>query len=130
MKTALPPFLLGALGLLFTLPITPLRAGSAVATDGHGAYGYAYGDDSLEELRAKAVRNCRRHSACRGEVRVVFNTGKKGYGTILRFYIDGEQHVAAVGGSSSERAACRSALGYVEEHGGGRWEVAETWSDD
>ena len=128
MKPLLALLAAGVSALLFT-PIG-VRAGSAVAADGHGAFGYAYGNEPLEELRQKAHRNCCRESRHPEAVRVVFQTQQRGHGVVLRYYVRGGERIAASGGASSPRAAQRSAVGFVEQQGGERWEVADTWVDE
>lgn len=131
MKYSFAGLLPGALGLiLFIVPTATVRAGSAVATDGHGGYGFAYGDDPMEKLRREAVRRCCRKSDHPDEVRVVFQTEKKGYGTILRFRTRDGSHIAAAGGASDLRLARRSASRYVAENGGDDdWEEVDSWED-
>ncbi len=132
MKMTFPrPFpWLAALGLLvFAAPVRSVRAGSAVATDGHGGYGYSFGDRPLEQLQHEAVRQCREKSAVPDDVHVIVTTRHGGAGVIVRFYVDGQARIYAYVGAASDRQAYDYATGYVEGYGGKKIEVVARWRD-
>lgn len=106
-----------------------VRAGSAVASDGHGGYGYSYGDRSQEQLEQEAMRRCREKSNHPYDVRVTVSTQHHGAGIIVRYQVEGRRHVYACVGADSAQQAYNDATGYVEGYGGMKMEVVARWSD-
>ena len=130
MKTKLSSLLLGACGLLLALPAVSARAGSAIAGDGHGGYGFAYGDYSKEKLEHDAIHRCREKSSYRDDVHIVYATDHKGAGIIIRYYEGDQEHISSSAGGRDEHEVYEVAMRYIREHDGHRPEVVERWSDD
>ena len=106
MNPPLPLACLAAAGLLIFPPlVAAVRAGSAVASDEHGEFGYAFGDDPPADLERAAVRRCREKSAHPDDVHVIVTSRRRGAGVIVRYAVDGQRHVYAYVGAESERQA-------------------------
>lgn len=127
----LPRFyaLLPAAGWLVVLCTSSVRAGSAVASDGRGGYGYSYGDRPQQQLQREAIRYCREKSRHPDDVNVIVSTRHGGSGIIVRYYVEGRQHVYAYVGAESDQQAYDYATGYVEGYGGTKIEVVARWRD-
>lgn len=123
MKTRLP-LLLAVLGLAATA-----RAGSAVATDHHGGFGYAYGSRPERELRREAVARCREQSRHPEEVEIVASTPLHGVGVVMRYRVEGRQHIYAYVGAGSFEEARRRAEEGARERGADDPEVVARWED-
>ena len=124
MQTRLLLLLLAVLGLAGNA-----RAGSAVATDHHGGFGYAYGPRSEAVLRRQAIKRCREQSRHPEEVDVIVATAAHGVGVVVRYRVEGQEHVYAyVGAGSFEEARQRAEAG-ARERGGENPEVAARWTD-
>ncbi len=130
MKPSFPLTLLAVLGLAVSAPfIDCAHAGSAVAADEHGGFGYSYGDHPKEQLEHEAVRRCREKSKYPDDVHVVVSSRHGGAGIIVRYTVDGRQHVYAYVGAKSDQEAYNYATGYVEGYGGRKIEVVARWRD-
>lgn len=128
-----PPFtLLAALVLLAAAPLVhSARAGSAVATDHEGGYGYAFGPQSEKELRREAIHRCRAKSSYPEDVDIVVSTASHGAGIILRFRVDGKKRIYAYVGADSAREAYNYAYSGARDMGAtGNIEVVARWQDD
>ena len=130
MKLSLSSALLVALGFCVATPLVgSVRAGSAVAADEHGGFGYSFGDRSQEQLEREAVHHCREKSRYPDDVHVIVTSRRTGAGVIVRYTVDGRQHVYAYVGAKSEQEAYNYATGYVEGYGGRKIEVVARWRD-
>lgn len=129
MKISLPSVCLAVAGLLLAVPTVTVKAGSAVATDNHGGFGYSYGDRPQEQLEREATHRCRDKSNYPDDVHVVVSSRHRGAGIIVRYTIDGRQHIYAYVGADSDRQAYNYATGYVEGYGGHKTEVVARWQD-
>ena len=123
MKTRLS-LLLSVLGLAATA-----RAGSAVATDHHGGFGYAYGPRPERELRREAAARCRERSRHPEEVDVLVSTRAQGVGVVVRYRVEGRQHVYAFVGARNFEEARRRAEEGARERGADGPEVVARWED-
>ena len=117
--------LLAALGLLGA----HARAGSAVATDHHGGFGYAYGPRPEAELQREAAARCREQSHFPEEISIVVSTRRPGAGVVVRYRVEGSQHVYAyVGARNFEQARRRAEVG-ARAKGADDPEVVARWED-
>ena len=129
MKFPFPPVFLAAAGLILAAPPASVRAGSAVATDNHGGFGYYHGDYPSERLEQEAVRRCRSQSKYPDDVKVIVTSRRRGAGIIVRYQIDGRPHVYAYVGAEGDQQARKYATDYVEGYGGSKIEVVARWQD-
>ena len=105
------------------------RAGSAVATDHHGSFGFAYGSRSERALRRQAVARCREQSRHPEEVEIIASTAEQGFGVVVRYRIEGQQHVYAYVGADSFEEARRRAEQGARERGADFLEIVARWED-
>ena len=123
MKTRLLLLVLAVLGH------AAARAGSAVATDHHGGFGYAYGSRPVRELRREAVARCREQSRHPDEVEIVASTSLHGVGVVMRYRVEGRQHIYAYVGAGSFEEARRRAEEGARERGADDPDVVARWED-
>lgn len=116
---------LAALGLL----ATHVRAGSAVATDHHGGFGYAYGPRPETVLQREAAARCREQSRFPEEISIVVSTRRSGMGVVVRYRVEGSQHVYAYVGARSFGEARRRAEEGARAKGADNPEVVARWED-
>lgn len=132
MKLSRPLTFLVVLGFLIVNPLVDsVRAGSAVATDHEGGFGYAFGPQPEKELRRTAIHRCRDKSKYPEDVEIVVSTASRGAGIILRFRVDGKQRIYAYAGADSAREAYNDAVSGARDMGAtGNIEVVARWQDD
>ena len=131
-KLSLPFPSLAALAILISVSLAPCaRAGSAVAGDHHGGYGYAYGPQSEKELRREAFRRCQRESRYPDDIEMTVSTASRGAGIILRYRVAGVRHIYAYVGADNARQAYEYAASGARDAGAeGPLEVVAKWQDD
>ncbi len=105
------------------------RAGSAVATDHHGGFGYAYGPRSERALQRQALARCREQSKHLEQVEIIASTAEHGFGVVMRYRVEGEQHVYAYVGAASFEEARRRAEEGARRRGADAPEIAARWED-
>ena len=105
MRFSLFPIFLTVAGLLLAAPVASVQAGSAVATDNHGGFGYSYGDRPQEQLEQEAIHHCREKSDFPDDVHVVVTSRHGGAGIIVHYSIDGRPHIYAYVGAKDDRQA-------------------------
>ena len=129
MRLPLLSLFLAVAGLFLAALVTSVQAGSAVATDNHGGFGYSYGARSQEQLEQEAIRHCREKSGHPDDVHVIVTSRHGGAGVIVRYSVDGRPHIYAYVGAENDRQAYSYATGYVEGYGGHKIEVVARWQD-
>ena len=130
MKTFLPLF--AALGLTALAALVPsAQAGSAVAGDGHGGFGYSYGPRPERVLRREAIERCREKSRFPDDVEIVYSTSAQGAGVIVRYRNEGRQYIFAYVGADSPGEAHRHAMEGARRKGADEHpEVVARWVDE
>lgn len=100
-----------------------------MATDHHGGFGYAYGTRSERALRHQAIERCREQSRHPEEVEVVASTTEHGFGVVVRYRVEGQQHIYAYVGAGSFEEARRRAEEGARERGAEGPEIVARWED-
>ncbi len=123
-------YFLAALAAFLLSTTHSVQAGAAVASDGHGGYGFSYGDRSERRLREEAYSNCASVSHFRRDVRVLTSTSAIGAGVVVRYWLpDGREQIAAYIGSPSGRYARDKAIEYALRHGAVKYRVVREWRE-
>jgi hypothetical protein len=120
-----------AAGLVFSpLAVHQSFAGSAVASDGHGGYGFCYGHNTKGDLENSARNRCQhitQHHEC---VKIIAVSTCSGGCAIVRYYMpNGHQYISAYVGMSSVKKARSAAIAYAINHGAESYKVVEEWCD-
>lgn len=119
-----------ALTTLVILTAPSAQAGAAVASDGHGGYGFVYGPKSLGKLRREAFDNCVNASHYPSSVKIIGSTESVGAGVIVRYKLEsGREQIAAWMGSPSARYARDKAINYALNHGAVSYKIVREWSE-
>ena len=128
-KLSFPCVFLAAAGWLLAVSAAPALAGSAVASDNHGGFGYSFGDRPTEQLEREATQRCREKSGHPDDVHVVVSSRRRGAGVVVRYSVDGRAHIYAYVGAEDARQAEKYATDYVQGYGGHQIEVVARWQD-
>ena len=115
---------------LFIASAASAHAGSAIASDGHGGYGFSYGAGDLRHHEHVALADCRQHSSHPDSIRILGSTEERGAGAVVRYFNDdGSEHVAFALGRAEPRFARERAFEEAHKRGAVRSEVIREWVD-